>query len=139
MSSFAIMSAISHIPASKNLASFNLTRAKRSNKFISLPSLICEMYHYNMGTFLLYDVINLSMTLIPAKGNFVLASIVIVRRARFVYFLGMAQPPTQEKLTRIAIVSSDKCKPKKCKQECKKSCPVNRMGNEILWMLLFFV
>ncbi|CDS42811.1 ATP binding cassette sub family E [Echinococcus multilocularis] len=40
----------------------------------------------------------------------------------------MAQPPTQEKLTRIAIVSSDKCKPKKCKQECKKSCPVNRMG-----------
>ena len=33
-----------------------------------------------------------------------------------------------EKLTRIAIVSSDKCKPKKCKQECKKTCPVNRMG-----------
>merc|ERR1712166_1262076 len=31
-------------------------------------------------------------------------------------------------LTRIAIVSSDKCKPKKCKQECKKSCPVVRMG-----------
>lgn len=33
-----------------------------------------------------------------------------------------------DKLTRIAIVSSDKCKPKKCKQECKKTCPVNRMG-----------
>ncbi|KAH9815564.1 P-loop containing nucleoside triphosphate hydrolase protein [Melampsora americana] len=33
-----------------------------------------------------------------------------------------------EKLTRIAIVSNDKCKPKKCKQECKKSCPVVRMG-----------
>ncbi|OAV91994.1 ABC transporter E family member 2 [Puccinia triticina 1-1 BBBD Race 1] len=33
-----------------------------------------------------------------------------------------------DKLTRIAIVSSDKCKPKKCKQECKKSCPVVRMG-----------
>lgn len=31
-------------------------------------------------------------------------------------------------LTRIAIVSSDKCKPKRCRQECKKSCPVNRMG-----------
>ncbi|KAJ3202872.1 Fe-S cluster-binding ribosome biosynthesis protein, partial [Clydaea vesicula] len=29
-----------------------------------------------------------------------------------------------EKLTRIAIVSADKCKPKKCRQECKKSCPV---------------
>ncbi|KAI9800102.1 MAG: Fe-S cluster-binding ribosome biosynthesis protein [Sarcosagium campestre] len=33
-----------------------------------------------------------------------------------------------DKLTRIAIVSSDKCKPKKCRQECKKSCPVNRTG-----------
>mmetsp|Transcript_6177 Transcript_6177/g.9514 ORF Transcript_6177/g.9514 Transcript_6177/m.9514 type:complete len:604 (+) Transcript_6177:88-1899(+) len=33
-----------------------------------------------------------------------------------------------EKLTRIAIVYSDKCKPKKCRQECKKSCPVVRMG-----------
>ena len=36
--------------------------------------------------------------------------------------------PVQEGLTRIAIVSSDRCKPKKCKQECKKWCPVNRMG-----------
>ena len=35
---------------------------------------------------------------------------------------------TQSKLTRIAIVSSDKCKPKRCRQECKKSCPVVRMG-----------
>lgn len=33
-----------------------------------------------------------------------------------------------DKLTRIAIVSSDKCKPKKCRQECRKSCPVVRMG-----------
>ncbi|KAJ2990455.1 hypothetical protein NUW58_g2943 [Xylaria curta] len=32
------------------------------------------------------------------------------------------------KLTRIAIVSDDKCKPKKCRQECKKSCPVVRTG-----------
>ncbi|RWR74424.1 ABC transporter E family member 2 [Cinnamomum micranthum f. kanehirae] len=29
-----------------------------------------------------------------------------------------------DRLTRIAIVSSDRCKPKKCRQECKKSCPV---------------
>lgn len=35
---------------------------------------------------------------------------------------------TQDKLTRIAIVSNDKCKPKRCKQECKRSCPVVRMG-----------
>ncbi|CDH54417.1 translation initiation factor rli1 [Lichtheimia corymbifera JMRC:FSU:9682] len=33
-----------------------------------------------------------------------------------------------DKLTRIAIINADKCKPKKCRQECKKSCPVNRMG-----------
>ncbi|XP_059621712.1 protein Pixie [Phlebotomus argentipes] len=32
------------------------------------------------------------------------------------------------KQTRIAIVSSDKCKPKRCRQECKKCCPVVRMG-----------
>jgi ATP-binding cassette subfamily E protein 1 len=29
---------------------------------------------------------------------------------------------------RIAIVSDDKCRPKKCKQECKKYCPVVRTG-----------
>ncbi|KAI9633618.1 P-loop containing nucleoside triphosphate hydrolase protein [Dioszegia hungarica] len=33
-----------------------------------------------------------------------------------------------DKLTRIAIVSNDRCKPKKCKQECKRSCPVVKMG-----------
>eukprot|EP00127_Corallochytrium_limacisporum_P007490 Clim_evm12s253 gene=Clim_evmTU12s253 len=33
-----------------------------------------------------------------------------------------------DKLTRIAIVNGDKCKPKKCRQECKRSCPVNRQG-----------
>jgi ATP-binding cassette subfamily E protein 1 len=31
-------------------------------------------------------------------------------------------------MTRIAIVNSSKCKPKKCNQECKKSCPVVRLG-----------
>ena len=35
---------------------------------------------------------------------------------------------TSDKLTRIAIVNADKCKPKKCRQECKRSCPVVRMG-----------
>eukprot|EP00928_Gymnodinium_smaydae_P046877 TRINITY_DN31256_c0_g1_i1.p1 TRINITY_DN31256_c0_g1~~TRINITY_DN31256_c0_g1_i1.p1 ORF type:complete len:641 (+),score=166.41 TRINITY_DN31256_c0_g1_i1:78-1925(+) len=29
---------------------------------------------------------------------------------------------------RIAIVNTDRCKPKKCKQECKKYCPVVRTG-----------
>ena len=31
-------------------------------------------------------------------------------------------------LTRIAIVNTSKCKPKKCNQECKKSCPVVKLG-----------
>ncbi len=29
---------------------------------------------------------------------------------------------------RIAIVSADKCRPKKCRQECKRSCPVVKTG-----------
>jgi len=31
------------------------------------------------------------------------------------------QDREQESLTRIAIVNSDRCKPKKCNQECKRS------------------
>ena len=31
-------------------------------------------------------------------------------------------------LTRIAIVNADRCKPNKCNQECKKSCPIVRLG-----------
>lgn len=34
----------------------------------------------------------------------------------------------EERKLRIAIVNSDRCKPKKCKQECKKYCPVVRTG-----------
>ncbi|KAL7665060.1 Translation initiation factor RLI1 [[Candida] zeylanoides] len=33
-----------------------------------------------------------------------------------------------EKATRIAIVSTDRCKPKKCRQECRKGCPVVKTG-----------
>mmetsp|Transcript_30853 Transcript_30853/g.75671 ORF Transcript_30853/g.75671 Transcript_30853/m.75671 type:complete len:390 (+) Transcript_30853:204-1373(+) len=33
-----------------------------------------------------------------------------------------------EQLTRIAIIDDQKCKPKKCAQECNKFCPVVRMG-----------
>lgn len=35
---------------------------------------------------------------------------------------------SEEHLTRIAIVNAEKCKPKKCRQECKKSCPVVKLG-----------
>lgn len=34
----------------------------------------------------------------------------------------------EDRLTRIAIVSKEKCKPKKCRQECKRQCPVVRQG-----------
>nr|GAT46438.1 RNAse L inhibitor-type ATP-binding cassette protein [Mycena chlorophos] len=37
-------------------------------------------------------------------------------------------PTMSDKITRIAIVDSNKCKPKRCAQECKKSCPVVKMG-----------
>eukprot|EP01002_Notosolenus_urceolatus_P013217 NODE_440_length_2082_cov_60.467782_g352_i0.p1 GENE.NODE_440_length_2082_cov_60.467782_g352_i0~~NODE_440_length_2082_cov_60.467782_g352_i0.p1 ORF type:complete len:660 (-),score=250.74 NODE_440_length_2082_cov_60.467782_g352_i0:60-2039(-) len=33
-----------------------------------------------------------------------------------------------DKLTRIAVVSHDRCKPKRCAQECKKTCPIVRSG-----------
>lgn len=34
---------------------------------------------------------------------------------------------TEDKL-RIAIINGDRCRPKKCKQECKKVCPINKAG-----------
>jgi len=41
----------------------------------------------------------------------------------------MAQRRKQEEeTTRIAVVNDDRCKPKKCKLECAKNCPVNRQG-----------
>ena len=33
-----------------------------------------------------------------------------------------------EKLTRIAIVNEDRCKPKKCNLDCKRNCPVVKLG-----------
>ena len=38
----------------------------------------------------------------------------------------------EEGLTRVAIISEQKCKPKKCRQECKRSCPVVRLGKECI-------
>jgi ATP-binding cassette subfamily E protein 1 len=38
------------------------------------------------------------------------------------------QGDEEETKIRIAIVHNDKCKPKNCNQECKKNCPVVRMG-----------
>lgn len=35
---------------------------------------------------------------------------------------------SEESFTRIAVVNVEKCKPSKCKLECKKKCPVNSHG-----------
>ena len=40
-----------------------------------------------------------------------------------------------DRLTRIAIVTADRCKPKKCRQECKKSCPVVKTGEKPRFIL----
>eukprot|EP01033_Poteriospumella_lacustris_P002004 gene2004-1459_t len=37
-----------------------------------------------------------------------------------------------EKLTRVAIIKEDRCKPKKCRQECKRSCPVVKLGKQCI-------
>ncbi|VDN07516.1 unnamed protein product [Thelazia callipaeda] len=37
-----------------------------------------------------------------------------------------------DKMTRIAIVEKDRCKPKNCGLACKKSCPVVRMGKQCI-------
>ncbi|CDR38495.1 CYFA0S02e02322g1_1 [Cyberlindnera fabianii] len=41
---------------------------------------------------------------------------------------GRGKKESSDKQQRIAIISEDKCKPKKCRQECKKSCPVVKTG-----------
>ncbi|GFE53533.1 ATP-binding cassette sub-family E member 1 [Babesia ovis] len=37
-----------------------------------------------------------------------------------------------ESKLRVAIVSTDKCKPKKCRQECKRNCPVAKTGKQCI-------
>ena len=41
---------------------------------------------------------------------------------------GKKKSDSSDALTRIAIVNIERCKPKKCVQECKKACPVVKMG-----------
>uniref|UniRef100_A0A915PQ26 Uncharacterized protein n=1 Tax=Setaria digitata TaxID=48799 RepID=A0A915PQ26_9BILA len=42
------------------------------------------------------------------------------------------QQEETDKMTRIAIVEKDRCKPKNCGIACKKSCPVVRMGKQCI-------
>ncbi|TNJ28992.1 RNase L inhibitor [Giardia muris] len=37
-----------------------------------------------------------------------------------------------DEVTRLAIVNPERCKPKKCAQECKASCPVNKTGKRCI-------
>ena len=39
-----------------------------------------------------------------------------------------------DKITRIAIVDSNRCKPKRCAQECKKVCPVAHQVGDLSLM-----
>ena len=41
---------------------------------------------------------------------------------------------SHEKLI-IAIINPDKCRPNKCKQECRKICPVNKNGKYCIEVL----
>ena len=38
----------------------------------------------------------------------------------------------QEDKLRIALINADRCKPKKCGLECKKTCPVNKAGKQCI-------
>jgi ATP-binding cassette subfamily E protein 1 len=40
----------------------------------------------------------------------------------------MVEKSDSDDKIRIAIINPDKCKPKKCQQECSKKCPVNKVG-----------
>jgi ATP-binding cassette subfamily E protein 1 len=42
--------------------------------------------------------------------------------------VGKSDKEGDEQQSRIAIVSTERCRPKKCRQECKKSCPVVKLG-----------
>lgn len=44
----------------------------------------------------------------------------------------MVKNSKKDKMNRIAIVDPDKCKPTICKHECKKACPVNRIGKQCI-------
>jgi ATP-binding cassette subfamily E protein 1 len=42
--------------------------------------------------------------------------------------VGKSDKEGEDVQSRIAIVSTERCRPKKCRQECKKSCPVVKLG-----------
>lgn len=44
----------------------------------------------------------------------------------------MAKNSNKDKMVRIAIVNEELCKPDKCAAECKRYCPVNRIGKKCI-------
>lgn len=45
---------------------------------------------------------------------------------------GGAASSSEDDTTRIAIIEAERCKPKKCAQECKKGCPVVKLGKRCI-------
>ncbi|KAI5148375.1 ATP-binding cassette, sub-family E, member 1 [Enteropsectra breve] len=44
----------------------------------------------------------------------------------------MAKNDDKQSLKRLAIVNEELCRPKECNLECKKACPVNRIGKQCI-------
>ena len=44
----------------------------------------------------------------------------------------MAKNTEKQDLKRLAIVNEDLCRPNDCGLECKKACPVNRIGKQCI-------
>ncbi|KAF7683319.1 ABC transporter E family member 2 [Astathelohania contejeani] len=44
----------------------------------------------------------------------------------------MAKNSEKDKLTRLAVIDPERCKPKECNLECKKACPVNKIGKDCI-------
>ncbi len=45
---------------------------------------------------------------------------------------GKGGSSSEDDTTRIAIIEAERCKPKKCAQECKKGCPVVKLGKRCI-------
>lgn len=42
------------------------------------------------------------------------------------------EDPNASGLQRLAIINTDRCKPSKCNQECKRQCPINLQGKQCI-------
>ena len=96
--------------------------AKKTRAFI-IHEVVCKNEVPVLTSCVLYCV-NMSLFLVLLFTRRKTSSTMSKRRDR--------KEDANDALTRIAIVSNDKCKPKRCRQECKKFCPVVRMGTYVI-------